>query len=77
MLDCSDKTTLDDFGSGILVKEESDDYFGGVALGKEGVGFLFRISFENVLTPGSPSAHRAQRDIPKGERQSLPNLSAP
>lgn len=27
MLNCDEQTTLDDFGSGILVKEESEDYF--------------------------------------------------
>lgn len=28
MLECSESTTLDDFGTGILVNEGSDDYFG-------------------------------------------------
>jgi hypothetical protein len=27
VLDCDENTTLDDFGSGILVREEGDDYF--------------------------------------------------
>ena len=28
VLDCNEHTTLDDFGSGILVKEDAEDYFG-------------------------------------------------
>lgn len=27
VLDCTEHTTLDDFGSGILVAEDGDDYF--------------------------------------------------
>ena len=28
MLKCNEHTTLDDFGSGILVKNETEDFFG-------------------------------------------------
>jgi hypothetical protein len=28
VLNCTEHTTLDDFGNGILVEEDGDDYFG-------------------------------------------------
>lgn len=35
MLDCDQNTTLDDFGSGILVQDNEDDYFGKKVDGKK------------------------------------------
>ncbi|KAF2008419.1 hypothetical protein BU24DRAFT_415961 [Aaosphaeria arxii CBS 175.79] len=61
VLDCSDATTLDDFGSGILVKDEHDDYFGTRNGGVKG-DFFTSIN----------SASHHDRKVPKSSRAFSP-----
>jgi hypothetical protein len=44
VLNCTDQTTLDDFGSGILVGEDDGDYFSGkYAKAKGDVGYTNQV----------------------------------
>ncbi|KAI4617652.1 uncharacterized protein J4E87_008288 [Alternaria ethzedia] len=58
VLECTEHTTLDDFGSGILVRGEENDYFGS----KSGRG---RGEFSSIsVSPGKPGGHTSRSSKP-------------
>ncbi|KAI4683771.1 uncharacterized protein J4E84_006609 [Alternaria hordeiaustralica] len=58
VLECTEHTTLDDFGSGILVRGEENDYFGNKA--GRGRGEFSSIS----VSPGKPGGHTSRSSKP-------------
>jgi hypothetical protein len=77
VLDCDENTTLDDFGSGILVKDEGYDYFESKSERKRGEVWIIHAS-ELVLvrlTSDSFRHHQDRPGCPIDARQSLPGFS--
>lgn len=64
VLHCDEQTTLDDFGTGILVNEDPDDYFSRKSVKSQGEVRIydgFRMTTTNDTTSFTPSQAHLDR----------------
>ena len=78
VLDCNEHTTLDDFGSGILVKEDGEDYFGsGTVRPKGEVGHRSVPSLKFWTLIKSHEQHSSRPDSPRASDRRGPRSPQP